>query len=103
MILNTWERYLRAFNERSEQALSYNEDGNCITLSFDEGKIDFISSTQITDFPAKIQTIFGHRIAVDDPVEIVCKKNLFSGGVVRTLEIYSIFPYYMKVIGERIL
>ena len=67
------------FNERSERALSYNEDGNCIMLSFDEGKIDFISATQITDFQAKTQTIFGHKIAVDDPVEIVCKKIYFRG------------------------
>jgi len=82
------------FNERSERALSYNEDGHCITLSFDEGKIDFISSTQITDFPAKTQTIFGHRIAVDDPVEIVCKKIYFRGDRAYPRDIFDLSVLY---------
>ena len=86
MILNTWDRYLRALMNAA--------NGHCITLSFDEGKIDFISSTQITDFPAKTQTIFGHRIAVDDPVEIVCKKIYFRGDRASPRDIFDLSVLY---------
>ena len=82
------------FNEHSDRALSYNEDGNCIVLSFDEGKIDFIAATQITDYPAKMQSIFGQRIAVDDPVEIVCKKIYFRGNRAYPRDIFDLAVLY---------
>lgn len=82
------------FNEHSERALSYNEDSRCITLSFDEGKIDFVAATQITDFPAAPQTIFGHKIAVDDPVEIVCKKIYFRGDRTYPRDLFDLAVLY---------
>ena len=82
------------FNEHSERALSYNEDSRCITLSFDEGKIDFVAATQITDFPAATQTIFGHKIAVDDPVEIVCKKIYFRGDRTYPRDLFDLAVLY---------
>ena len=94
MILNTWERYLRALMNAANRHCPIMRTATVLRCPFDEGKIDFISSTQITDFPAKIQTIFGHRIAVDDPVEIVCKKIYFRGDRAYPRDIFDLSVLY---------
>lgn len=66
------------FNSAVEGAQDYLEMTNFISLSFQEGKVDFITSGQLTDFSPKISNFMNKMVPLDDPVEIVTKK-IFIG------------------------
>jgi hypothetical protein len=78
------------FNNKSEDALDYDEMSQYISLTFPEGKVDFIASPQITKFPAQKQQFLGHEVLLDDPVEIVSKKLYFRGGQVLPRDVFDL-------------
>jgi hypothetical protein len=67
------------FNNKSEDALEYDEMSRYISLTFPEGKVDFIASPQITKFSARKQQFLEKNVRLDDVVEIVSKKLFFRG------------------------
>ena len=66
-------------NDVSSEALYYNEGSQFVSLTYREGKVDFIASPQITKFSAKEMDFYSHHVYVEDSVEIVCKKLFYRG------------------------
>lgn len=67
------------FNSVTEDALDYDETNSFISLTFFEGKIDFINAAQISEFVPSRKLFLGYDVLVEDPVEIVSKKMFFRG------------------------
>ncbi|WP_196593191.1 nucleotidyl transferase AbiEii/AbiGii toxin family protein [Pectinatus sottacetonis] len=82
------------FNNKSEDALDYDEMSQYISLTFPEGKVDFIAGPQITDFPAQKQQFLGREVRLDDPVEIVSKKIYFRGNQVLPRDVFDLAVVY---------
>lgn len=82
------------FNSACEDAADYEEMSNYISLSFPEGKVDFVAVAQITTFPAKIQSFFGKQVPLEDAVEIVCKKIYFRGNAVYPRDLFDLAIVY---------
>lgn len=82
------------FNSKSENALDYNEMSQYISLTFPEGKVDFIVGPQITNFPAEKQQFLGREVRLDDPVEIVSKKIYFRGNQVLPRDVFDLAVVY---------
>lgn len=72
----------------------YNEMANYISLVFPEGKIDFIVSSQLTQFQAKEQNFFGHQVELEDAVEIVVKKLYHRGAYAVPRDIFDLATVY---------
>ena len=82
------------FNNKSEDALDYDEMSQYISLTYAEGKVDFIAGPQITDFPAQKQQFLGREVRLDDPVEIVSKKIYFRGSQVLPRDVFDLAIVY---------
>lgn len=82
------------FNNKSEDALDYDEMSQYISLTFPEGKVDFIAGPQITDFPAQKQQFLGRKVRLDDPVEIISKKIYFRGNQVLPRDVFDLAVVY---------
>lgn len=85
------------FNSACENAADYEEMSNYISLSFPEGKVDFVAGAQITTFPAKIQNFLGKQVPLEDAVEIVCKKIYFRGNAVYPRDLFDLAIVYNSV------
>ena len=82
------------FNDITENALDYDETANYITLTYPEGKVDFINSSQITSFIPSQHDFYGQHIYVEDPVEIICKKIYHRGKQVLPRDIFDLAVVY---------
>lgn len=65
------------FNSAVEDVSDYLEMTNFISLTFPEGKVDFITSGQLTKFSPQTALFCGKSVPLDDPVEIVTKKMFY--------------------------
>lgn len=66
-------------NEFSELALDYQEQSGFISLTFPEGKIDFIVAPNLTGFRSCKNDFLEHEVYLEDAVEIVIKKLFYRG------------------------
>lgn len=82
------------FNEECCTALDYNEMSNYISLSYMEGKVDFIVAGQLTRHQAKLQSFFGEMVMLDDAVEIVAKKLYFRNDYILPRDIFDLAVVY---------
>lgn len=82
------------FNGKSEEALDYQEMSQFISLTYKEGKVDFIASPTITKFEAVKKNFFGRAVRLDDPIEIVSKKIYFRGNQVLARDIFDLATVY---------
>ena len=97
-IFITDAQYLSAlsprFNMAIEDASDYLEMANFISLSFPEGKVDFITSGQLTDFSSHIKSFMGQLVPLDDPVEIVTKKIFYRSEQLLPRDIFDLAIVY---------
>lgn len=77
-------------NEAFESALDYDEMANYLSLTFLEGKIDFIAASSITGYSSSKQLFFGQEVFLDHPVEIVAKKIYFRGDRVLPRDLFDL-------------
>lgn len=82
------------FNEECESALDYDEMSNYISLSFPEGKIDFIAAGQISGFKPHKGEFFGKLVMLEDPVEIVGKKLYFRNNHILPRDLFDLAVVY---------
>lgn len=83
-----------SFNKQAENALDYDEMSQYISLTYPEGKVDFIASPHITEFPAQNLMFFDQNVRLDDPVEIVSKKIYFRGNQTLPRDIFDLAIVY---------
>lgn len=57
----------------------YIEQSGFIKLIFDEGEIDFVASSPLTENPTTTETLFGRSVQVETSTEIVAKKVWHRG------------------------
>ena len=81
-------------NNAADGALDYNEDARFISLTYPEGKIDFIACPAITKFSPIKTEIYGSTLYLDDPVEIVSKKVFYRGSQVMPRDIFDLAIVY---------
>lgn len=81
-------------NEAFESALDYDEMANYLSLTFSEGKIDFIAASSITGYSSSKQLFFGQEVFLDHPVEIVVKKIYFRGDRVLPRDLFDLAVVY---------
>jgi len=77
-------------NETNEQALAYNEQNGFISLTYPEGKVDYIVAAQISEFMPQRHSFFGEKVYLEDPVEIVVKKIFHRGEFVLTRDMFDL-------------
>lgn len=82
------------FNSAVEDAKYYLEMTNFISLSFKEGKVDFITSGQLTEFSPKISNFMNKMVPLDDPVEIVTKKIFYRSEKLLPRDIFDLAIVY---------
>lgn len=82
------------FNNVTEEALDYDEMTNYISLTYPEGKIDFIISPQITSQGVVQETFFGHQVNLESPIEIVIKKIFHRGDQVLPRDLFDLAAVY---------
>lgn len=73
---------------------AYLEDGNYTTLTFKEGKVDFIFGPHLTAFPDKKIIFLGKETQVEDPIEIVTKKLFYRGYDTHARDIFDLAIVY---------
>ena len=81
-------------NDQSANALDYTEQESFISLTFPQGKIDFIAAQQLTQFSPAIKFFMGHTAPLEDAVEIVCKKMYFRGNKALPRDIFDLAIVY---------
>jgi len=91
------------FNNYTETALDYDEETNFISLTYEEGKIDFIVSGQLTQYAPKKEIFFNHRVFLENPVEIIVKKMFYRGGDVLPRDIFDMACVYQSSWRENLL
>lgn len=79
------------FNE-PDDLLNYAEgNGIYYSLTFPEGKVDFIASPQLTKFKSMNTNLFNHdNVMIEDPIEIVTKKFYFRGNQLNARDIFDL-------------
>jgi len=82
------------FNSVTEDALDYNETNSFVSLTFFEGKIDFINASQISKFSPSRKNFLGYDVFVEDPVEIVSKKMFFRGKYALPRDVFDLAVVY---------
>ena len=82
------------FNTVTEDALDYEETNSFVSLTFPEGKIDFVNASQVSGFKPEKKSFLGQVVYVEDPVEIVCKKLFFRGQYVLPRDLFDLAVVY---------
>lgn len=77
-------------NELSELALDYQEQSGFISLTFPEGKIDFIVAPNLTGFVSCKNDFLGYAVYLEDAVEIVIKKLFYRGEFLISRDIFDL-------------
>ena len=78
------------FNEQAENAIDYDEMTNYISLTYPEGKVDFISGAQLSRFQPQKRFFAGQYVYLEDPVEIVTKKIFYRGDQAKIRDIFDL-------------
>jgi len=76
-----WFGYLTPRLSDAAQAMTtdYSEDAMSLKLRFEEGEIDFIASTPLTQAPYVIERIMGRDVNVETTSEVIAKKVWHRG------------------------
>ena len=82
------------FNQVTEEALDYEETNSFVSLTFPEGKIDFVNASRISGFKPEKRNFLGKYVYVEDPVEIVSKKLFFRGQYVLPRDLFDLAVVY---------
>lgn len=81
-------------NDVAEDADFYQEGERFISLSYPEGKIDFVKAFQVSDYLPTLKHVFNQNIFVDDDIEIVTKKVFFRGASLHPRDLYDLATVY---------
>lgn len=81
-------------NDATCAAADYNEMANYISLTYPEGKVDFIVAGQITQFKPSKKDFYNHNVFTEDPVEIICKKMFYRGNAALPRDIFDLAIVY---------
>lgn len=82
-------------NDVAEDADFYQEGERFISLSYPEGKIDFVKAFQVSDYLPTLKHVFNPNIFVDDDIEIVTKKVFFRGASLHPRDLYDLATVYL--------
>lgn len=82
-------------NDVAEDADFYQEGERFISLSYPEGKIDFVKAFQVSDYLPTLKHVFNQNIFVDDDIEIVTKKVFFRGVSLHPRDLYDLATVYL--------
>ena len=82
-------------NDVAEDADFYQEGERFISLSYLEGKIDFVKAFQVSDYLPTLKHVFNQNIFVDDDIEIVTKKVFFRGASLHPRDLYDLATVYL--------
>ena len=82
-------------NDVAEDADFYQEGERFISLSYPEGKIDFVKAFQVSDYLPTLKHVFNQNIFVDDDIEIVTKKVFFRGASLHPRDLYDLATVYL--------
>ena len=82
-------------NDVAEDADFYQEGERFISLSYPEGKIDFVKAFQVSDYLPVLKYVFNQNILVDDDIEIVTKKVFFRGASLHPRDLYDLATVYL--------
>lgn len=82
-------------NDIAEDADFYQEGERFISLSYPEGKIDFVKAFQVSDYLPTLKHVFNQNIFVDDDIEIVTKKVFFRGASLHPRDLYDLATVYL--------
>lgn len=87
-----WLGYLTPrLNARAESLVSnYLEQSGFLKLYFDEGEIDFVACTPLTQAPAIVETLFGREVGVETSSEIIAKKVWHRGALFTARDIFDL-------------
>ena len=87
-----WLGYLTPrLNARAESLVSnYLEQAGFLKLYFDEGEIDFVACTPLTQAPAVVETLFGRDVGVETSSEIIAKKVWHRGALFTARDIFDL-------------
>jgi hypothetical protein len=78
-------------NDTAESLTSkYLETAISVKLFFQEGEIDFIASTPLTDKPTVDETVLGRRVRVETTAEIIAKKVWHRGTEFTARDIFDL-------------
>ena len=82
-------------NDVAEDADFYQEGERFISLSYPEGKIDFVKAFQVSDYLPTLKHVFNQNIFVNDDIEIVTKKVFFRGASLHPRDLYDLATVYL--------
>lgn len=82
-------------NDVAEDADFYQEGERFISLSYPEGKIDFVKAFQVSDYLPTLKHVFNQNIFVDDDIEIATKKVFFRGASLHPRDLYDLATVYL--------
>lgn len=82
-------------NDVAEDADFYQEGERFISLSYPEGKIDFVKAFQVSDYLPTLKHVFNQNIFVDDDIEIVTKNVFFRGASLHPRDLYDLATVYL--------
>lgn len=82
-------------NDVAEDADFYQEGERFISLSYPEGKIDFVKAFQVSDYLPTLKHVFNQNIFVDDDIEIITKKVFFRGASLHPRDLYDLATVYL--------
>lgn len=90
---------LRALSPNRNQAARriaerWQEPGNYVKLEREEGEIDFILATDVTDCGPWLYGFGDREIRVEDPVEILAKKLKYRGSTLIPRDIFDILAVH---------
>lgn len=81
-------------NDFTDSALDYDEETTFLSLTFEEGKIDFITARHLTPYDNHKELFFGKYVYLEDPVEIVTKKMFYRGKDILPRDIFDLATVY---------
>lgn len=80
----------RLSDKAESMTTHYIEQGGSLQLYFDEGEIDFVASSAITQNPVIVETLFGREVQTETPTEIVAKKVWHRGELFTARDIFDL-------------
>ena len=84
------------FNDMSEDAADYDEMATYISLTYPEGKIDFIVGSQMSEFLPKKQFFLEKNVVLEDRGEIDAKKIFYRGVSAKVRDIFDLAIVYVN-------
>lgn len=84
-------------NDIIKTAIGCTEMAKCISVTFPEGKADFVLSSQFTRFKAKKDQFAGKMVYLNDAVEIVIKNMCNHGNQILPDDIFDLAAVYLSI------